>query len=139
MMKSISIVTGRSLLGLYFLVPGIRKFTESDKLLTYMQSHDIPFAAQLLWFAGAVSIIGGIFLMAGRHVKIVSYGFVVYVLLVNFMLHDFWTLSPDLVAHELQNFIKNLAVIAGLLVLAGYARQRRPSLTDWWRSDQSMD
>lgn len=138
MMESISRVTGRFLLGLYFLVPGIRKFTESDKLLAYMQSHDITFAAQLLGFAGAVSIIGGVFLMTGRYVKIVSYGFVVYVLLVNFMLHDFWTLSPDLVAHELQNFVKNLAVVAGLLVLAGYASPRRPSLTGWWRSDQSL-
>ena len=91
-MEAISIVAGRFLLGLYFLVPGIRKFTESDKLVAYMQSHDIAFASQLLGFAGTVSIIGGIFLMTGRHIKIVSYGFVVYVLLVNFMLHDFWTI-----------------------------------------------
>lgn len=137
-MENISIVTGRFLLGLYFLVPGIRKFTESDKLLAYMQSHDITFAAQLLWFAGAVSVVGGVFLMTGRHVKMVSYGFVVYVLLVNFMLHDFWTMSHDLVAHELQNFVKNLAVVAGLLILAGYAPLRRLSLSGWWRSDKSL-
>lgn len=137
-MEAISIVVGRFLLGLYFLVPGIRKFTESDKLVAYMQSHDIAFASQLLGFAGTVSIIGGIFLMTGRHIKIVSYGFVVYVLLVNFMLHDFWTMSADLLAHELQNFVKNLAVVAGLLVLAGYAPLRRPLLNGWWRSDKSV-
>jgi putative oxidoreductase len=129
---------GQFLLGLYFLAPGIRKFTASDKLLAYMQSHDIAFASQLLWFAGAVSVIGGILLMSGRHVKLVAYGFVVYILLVNFMLHDFWTMSEDMAPREMQNFIKNLAIMAGLLAVAGYAPSRRLSLEGWWKSDKSL-
>ena len=130
---------GQFLLGLYFFVPGIRKLTASDELAVYMQSHDIAFAPQLLWFAGAASLIGGILLMSGRHVKLVAYGFVVYVLLVNFMLHDFWTMSGDMSAREMQNFVKNLAIMSGLLVVAGYAAPRRLSLRGWWRSDQSVN
>jgi len=137
-MNKYSIMIGRFLLGLYFLIPGIRKFTESDQMTAYMLSHEIAFAPQLLWFAGAASVIGGILLMSGRHVKIAAYGFVVYVLLVNFMLHDFWTMSEDMVAREMQNFVKNLAIVAGLLVLAGYALPRRPSLNGWWRSDNAQ-
>jgi len=41
-------------------------------------------------------------------------------LLINLGMHDFWNTyegtDPD---HELQNFIKNLAIMAGLLVLSG--------------------
>lgn len=138
-MNTISIAIGQFLLGFYFLVPGIRKFTESDDLTVYMQSHDITFPTQLLWFAGSVSIIGGILLMCGRHVKLVAYGFIVYVLLVNFMLHDFWTMSEGIAAREMQNFVKNLAIVAGLLVLAGYSPSRRLSLDGWWRSDKSIN
>ena len=138
-MERFSIIIGRFLLGLYFFVPGVRKFTASDELVAYMQLHDIAFAPQFLWFAGAASVIGGILLMSGRHVKLVAYGFVVYVLLVNFMLHDFWTMREDMVAHEMQNFVKNLAIVAGLLVVAGYAPPRRPSLSGWWRSDKPLD
>ena len=134
-MDKYSVVIGRFLLGLYFFLPGLKKFTESDKMVGYMQMHDIAFAPQLLWFAGAVSIVGGLFLMAGRHVKLVAYGFVVYVLLVNFMLHNFWSMSDGAVAHEMQNFVKNLGIMAGLLVLAGYARPRPLSLKGWWKSD----
>ena len=123
-MNKYSIVIGRFLLGLYFLIPGIRKFTESDQMTAYMLSHEIAFAPQLLWFAGAASVIGGILLMSGRHVKIAAYGFVVYVLLVNFMLHDFWTMSEDMVAREMQNFVKNLGILAGCLVLAGFAAKQ---------------
>jgi len=138
-MNNVSTVTGRFLLGLYFFVPGVQKFTASEKLQAYMQSHDIAFALQSLWFAGAVSVIGGFLLMSGRHVKIVAYGFVVYVLLVNFMLHNFWTMGDQTVAHEMQNFVKNLAILAGLLILAGNAPLRRPSLNGWWRSDKSFN
>lgn len=137
-MEKFSIGIGQFLLGLYFFVPGIRKFTASDKLTAYMQSHDIAFAPQLLWFAGAASLIGGVLLMSGRHVKLVAYGFVVYILLVNFTLHDFWTMSGDIAARETQNFVKNLAIMAGLLVVAGYARSRRLSLSGWWQSDKSF-
>ncbi len=136
-MDTYSIMVGRFLLGLYFFIPGIRKFTESDKLIAYMQSHDVAFASQLLWFAGLASVIGGICLMSGRHVKLAAYGFVVYVLLVNLMLHNFWTMSEDVVAREMQNFVKNLAILAGLLVVAGSASPRRLSLSGWWRSDIS--
>ncbi len=135
-MNKISITIGQFLLGLYFLVPGIQKFTKSDELTVYMQSHDIVWAPQLLWFAGTVSIIGGVLLMCGRHVKMVAYGFVVYVLLVNFMLHDFWAMSEDMAAREMQNFVKNLAIIAGLLVVAGYSPPRRLTLEGWWRRDE---
>lgn len=138
-MNKISIAIGQCLLGLYFLLPGIQKFTASEKMTAYMQSHDITFAPQLLWFAGAVSIVGGILLMSGRHVKLVAYGFVVYVLLVNFMLHDFWTMSEGVAAREMQNFVKNMAIVAGLLVLAGYAPSRQLSLDGWWRSDKSIN
>ena len=138
-MNKMSIAIGQFLLGLYFLIPGLRKFTQTDQLTAYMQSHDIAFAPQLLWFAGAVSIVGGVFLMANRHVKLVAYGFVVYVLLVNFMLHDFWTMSEGIAAREMQNFIKNLAIMAGLLTLAGYSPPRRLSLNGWWRNDKSVD
>lgn len=137
-MDKFSITIGRFLLGLYFFIPGIRKFTESDQLTAYMQSHDIAFAPQLLWFAGAASVIGGILLMSGRFVKFAAYGFVIYVLLVNLMLHNFWAMSDDMVAREMQNFVKNLAIVAGLMVVAGCALPRRPSLNGWWRSDKSL-
>ena len=42
-------------------------------------------------------------------------------------------------AREMQNFVKNLGIVAGLLVLAGYAPSRRLSLDGWWRSDKPLD
>lgn len=135
-MKSPSILIGRFLLGLYFVVPGLMKFTAAEETLAYMQSHGIAYAEPLLYIAGATNIIGGLLLMTGRHVKLVALAFVLYVILVNILLHDFWTMSGDIAARETQNFIKNLGIVAGLLVLAGQARSRTLFLKGWWRSDK---
>ena len=134
-MTSLSILSGRFLLGLYFFVPGLMKLSAPSQTLAYMQSHDIAFAWTLLWLAAASNILGGLCLMAGRHVKLVAYASALYVLLVNLILHDFWTMQGDSVAHETQNFIKNLGILAGLLVLAGYAPSRPLSLSKFWQSD----
>jgi len=138
MTSSPSILIGRFLLGLYFLVPGIMKFADQAGTLDYMQSHEIGFTLPLLWFAGLTNIIGGLLLILGRHVKFVAFGFVVYILIVNFMLHDFWTMSGDAALRETQNFIKNLGILAGLLVLAGVSPMRSLKLDDWWRSDKAV-
>ena len=138
-MSSLSILTGRFLLGIYFLLPGIMKFTEADATLAYMQTHNIPAAEPLMYLAGVTNILGGLFLIAGRHVKLVAYAFVVYILLVNFMLHDFWTMDAESAPREMQNFIKNLGIMAGLLVFAGYAPARNLSVKNWWRSDAQIN
>jgi putative oxidoreductase len=40
-------------------------------------------------------------------------------ILINIFIHNFWALNGDpSQAHEMQNFVKNLAIAAGLLVLA---------------------
>jgi putative oxidoreductase len=135
-MAQLSITVGRVLLGLYFLMPGLMKMAGPAETIAYMESHAIPFAAPLMWFSASVNILGGLALVAGRHVRLVAFGFVIYVLLVNFMLHDFWTMSEDMVERETQNFFKNLGIAAGLLVLAGSATARPLSMSGWWRSDK---
>ena len=136
-MSNISVTIGRVLLGLYFLLPGLMKAAAPDQTVAYMESHNIAFAAPLMWIATITNIVGGLLLISGRHVKLVAFGFVIYVLLVNALLHDFWNVGEAMVERETQNFIKNLGILAGLLVLAGFAPARRLRLSDLWRSDKA--
>lgn len=137
-MAQLSITIGRVLLGLYFLLPGLMKAAAPDQTIAYMEANGVAFAAPLMWFATLVNIAGGLALITGRHVRLVAYGFVIYILLVNFMLHDFWAMEEARVERETQNFVKNLGILAGLLVLAGTSAVRSLSLSDLWRSDKSV-
>ena len=48
----------------------------------------------------------------------------VVTLLINFYIHDFWNMAGDAnQAHETQNFVKNLGIFAGLLVLSKRSAQ----------------
>ena len=117
---------GRSLLAAYFILPGIAKFAAWQTHIELMHHHNMSFAAPLLFLAGIGNFILGGLLLANRHVRLAAYGCVLYILLVNFNLHDFWNFSGLEGAHETQNFVKNLGILAGCLVLAGLtARQEQ--------------
>lgn len=87
-------------------------------------SHNVPYPEIAVWVSVLVNIMGALLLFTNRHVRLTALGFVVYILIVNVMLHDFWNFDGIEGAHELQNFIKNLGILAGLLVLAGTSAKR---------------
>jgi putative oxidoreductase len=132
------VTIGRCLLGLYFLVPGIMKFTAWDMHMGLMDLRGVPLAAPLLAFAAVCSIVGAFLLFTNRYVRLTAIGLIVYVLLVNGLLHNFWALEGLEARHEMQNFIKNLGIVAGLFVLAGYSQMRWPGQGGLMTSDNRI-
>ncbi|CAM4202562.1 DoxX family protein [Shewanella aquimarina] len=79
----------------------------------------------LLASAGVSQIVAGICLMLNRYTSVVASLLAMMVLLINVTLHDFWHFEGLEAAHEMQNFIKNLGIFAGLLVLAGHSHLKQ--------------
>ena len=118
-MQSILMGAGRVMLGLYFLLPGIAKFADWERHVALMETHNMAMIPALLAIAGVVQIIGGLSLILNKHVVVCALGFALMILLINANLHDFWNVYEGVNAErETQNFVKNLAIFAGLLVLA---------------------
>ncbi len=110
---------GRIFLALYFLIPGISKFTSWNISVALMEAHNMKMIPSLLTIAGIAQVVGSISLLLNRHVVICALGFAVMTLLINFNLHDFWNTYEGVNSdRELQNFYKNLGIFAGLLLLA---------------------
>jgi len=110
---------GRIFLALYFLIPGISKFTSWDSSVALMEAHNMKMIPALLTIAGIAQVVGSISLLLNRHVVICALGFAVMTLLINFNLHDFWNTYEGVnLDRELQNFYKNSGIFAGLLLLA---------------------
>ncbi|UTW53984.1 DoxX family protein [Kordiimonas sp. SCSIO 12610] len=136
--SSYAITIGRLLLALYFLLPGLAKFGAYELHIGMMERHGVPLAGPLLIIAGLANIIGAILLVTNRYVRFTSFGFVVYIIVINFFMHDFWNYSDIEGQHELQNFVKNLGILAGLLALAGYSPRRKLTLSGIKQSDKAM-
>ena len=110
---------GRIFLALYFLIPGISKFTSWNTSVALMEAHNMKMIPTLLAIAGIAQLVGSISLLLNRYVVICALGFAVMTLLINFNLHDFWNSYEGVNSdRELQNFYKNLGIFAGLLLLA---------------------
>jgi putative oxidoreductase len=114
-------VLGRVLLGVYFLLPGITKITGFEAMLAYMTQHGVPFTAPLLVLTTVLQVGGGLALIAGWQVRWTAFMFAGMTLVINVFMHDFWNVyEGGSQAHEMQNFVKNLGIFAGLLMLAAH-------------------
>ena len=118
-MEKISITTGRILLGLYFLYPGITKISRYDFMVEYMTLHNIPLINILLPLTIVLQIVLGLMLITGYRIKEPALILATLTIFINVGMHDFWNTYPGTDAgHEMQNFVKNLGIFAGLLVLS---------------------
>ena len=132
------IIAGRILLALYFLLPGAAKLLAPATQVAMMEHHNIPAALPLLCVAGAAQVIGALLLFANRYVRFVSLGFVLYIIIINALMHDFWHFTGTEAAHEIQNFMKNLGILAGLFVLAGHSPKRKLDPRTILKSDKTF-
>ena len=111
-------IVGRFLLGLYFLLPGLAKVFLFKDNLDVVTLREVPFPAFSLSLVAIAQIFFGTMLMVGKYVHMGALVLAVVTLLINFYIHDFWNMAGDAnQAHETQNFVKNLGIFAGLLVL----------------------
>ena len=123
-------LAGRILLGLYFIVPGMMKVMNFGGTAEYMATHGMIFIPFFLTLTIILQLAGGSCLVIGYRQQQVSFVLAGLVLVISVVMHNFWAMEEGLQrAHETQNFIKNMAIMAGLLVLAGgYIPQSRQTV-----------
>ena len=118
-MEKILITAGRVLLGIYFLLPGISKIPTYAGTTEYMLLHNIPLASILLPITIVLQIGLGVMLIIGYRIKESALILAALTIFIKIGMHDFWNEYPNTdTGHETQNFVKNLAIFAGLLVLS---------------------
>lgn len=118
-------ITGRVLLGVYFLIPGIMKIGGFNGMVTYMTQHGVPFTVPLLVLTTILQIGGGLALIAGWQTRLFAFLLAGLTILICLYMHDFWNIYEGTnQQHEMQNFIKNLGIFAGLLLLAAHGAPR---------------
>ena len=103
----------------------------------YMASHKVPLIDPLLGIAAVIEVVGVLCLLAGYHARVVSFVMFLYLGAVSVMLHNFWSYSGDRAAANQTEFMKNVGIMGGLLMIAAFgagtwsldAWRNRPSVT----------
>lgn len=118
--QRVLLLAGRALLGLYFILPGITKITGFAGMVQYMTDHGVPLVQPLLVLTIILQLGCGASLIAGWRTQLMAFILAGLTLVISIYMHDFWGMEEGLQrAHEMQNFIKNMAIMAGLLYVAG--------------------
>lgn len=113
------LLTGRFLLGLYFILPGVQKITQYEMMSQYMAKFGVPMISVLLPLTIVLQIALGLAVIIGYKGKIAAFILAGLTLVISVYMHSFWNLPEGSnLAHETQNFVKNMAIMAGLLVLS---------------------
>ena len=119
--EKLLVTTGRVLLGLYFIAPGLNKVFAFETNANYMADHGMILIPFFLVLTILIQLGGGAAMVMGYRTKIVAFVLAGLTLVISLVMHDFWTLPAGELqtGHETQNFVKNMGIMAGLLVLAG--------------------
>ena len=113
-------LVGRLLLALLFLPAGIGKLTGFAGTVGYIASVGLPMPTLAAIIALIVEIAGGLALIAGFGARIAALVLAVFTLVASFFFHNYWALPADQQLIPQLLFLKNIAVVGGLLTLAAW-------------------
>ncbi len=111
---------GRILLAALFLPAGIGKIAGFAGTVGYISSAGLPFPTLAALVAIVVEVGGGLALVFGLATRWVALALSVFTLAASVSFHAFWAVPADAVMVTQLLFVKNIAVIGGLLTLAAW-------------------
>ena len=113
-------LVGRLLLALLFLPAGIGKITGYAGTVGYSASKGLPLPEVGAAIAIAVEVLGGLALIFGWGTRFAALALALFTLAASVFFHNFWALPADQQMVQQLMFIKNIAVVGGLLTLAAW-------------------
>lgn len=108
---------GRILLALIFIFAGFGKITGFGGTVGYIEAYGLPMAQVAAIIAIVVELGGGIMIAVGWKARWAAAALFIFTLIASVVFHAFWAVEASQV--QLQNimFMKNLAIMGGLLYI----------------------
>lgn len=109
---------GRLGIATLFLPAGILKLVGVRDLGGYFGSLGHPEVTVLVWLVVVIEILGGLALILGYQTRIVAIILACFTLGASLIGHAFWSAPEDAALIAQLIFVRNMAILGGLLVLA---------------------
>jgi putative oxidoreductase len=116
--QSQMLLIGRVLLGVLFLVTGIRKIMFYSGSVAYFAKLGFPAPEVMAVLAILIEVGGGALLILGWQTRRVSWLLGLFVVIATAMAHRFWEFDAPQYANQMNHFLKNAAIVGGLLYVA---------------------
>jgi putative oxidoreductase len=123
---------GRLLISLIFILAGIGKAADFPAAVATLQHLGIPAPETIIIISILFELIGGTLVLLGWYTHIGIYLLMIFLFPVTLIIHAFWRYQGAEMALQLSNFLKNVTIYGGLLLLLSYGPGR-------WSLDACQD
>jgi len=117
-------LVGRLALAAMFLWSGYGKLAYMDANVGYMTAFGLPAAGLLIWGALLVELVGGAMLVTGWKARGAAVVLAVFTVVATFVFHAYWNSPADQALNQQIHFMKNVAIIGGLLGVVAHGSGR---------------
>jgi putative oxidoreductase len=113
--QAIATVFARLLLALMFVASGVSKLAGIEGTAGYIASVGLPAPQLLALGAGVLEVVAGTMLIVGWQARWAALALAAFTFVASVLFHNFWAQPADQAFVQQLMFMKNLAVIGGLL------------------------
>jgi putative oxidoreductase len=117
-MRALTDPLARILISAIFVYSGISQLMHFDATVHVLAATGIPLPAVAAVISTIIDLAGAAMIIVGWQTKLAAAIQFVYLIPVTFLLHNFWAAPPQMHEMQLLNFLKNLGIMGGLLILA---------------------
>ena len=116
-MQNTTVLVGRILLALIFILSGWGKITGFDGTVGYIASKGMPMPQLMAIGAIAVEVLGGLALLAGFKARWAALAIFLFLIPTTIMFHNPAGLSGQEAQGQITNMLKNIAIMGGMLMV----------------------
>ncbi|MDX8449062.1 DoxX family protein [Mesorhizobium captivum] len=111
--SSFTILLGRILLAVIFLLSGFGKLTAISGTAAYFGSMGLPVPTVTAVVVGLIELLGGLAILVGFQTRIAAWVLAIFTIATGLVAHTGWADQMQMI-----QFLKNLAITGGFILLA---------------------
>jgi len=111
--SSLTILIGRVLLAVIFLLSGFGKLTAISGTAAYFGAMGLPVPTVTAVVVGLIELLGGLAILLGFQTRIAAWVLAIFTIATALVAHTGWADQNQMI-----NFLKNVAITGGFLLLA---------------------
>jgi putative oxidoreductase len=116
--SDLALLIGRVAMAALFIPAGLSKLTDVGAFAASLEKRGVPLVDVLAPLGAAVEFFGGIAVLVGVQTRAAALLLVVFTVAATIIAHRFWEFDGAARQTQQSQFLKNLAICGGFLVLA---------------------
>lgn len=122
--RDVAALVARILLSVMFIYSGFGKIAGFDGLVGYIASKGMPLPQLMAIGAIMVELGGGLLLLVGFKARWAALAFFLFLIPTTLIFHNFWAAPAAQAMAEQTNFLKNVTIMGGMLMVWAFGPGR---------------